>query len=315
MSDDTNGHIEISAAPEPVSDKPKNLWQKLCEVGLILGYIQKRGRHPTKHFAYMTSLDIRQAIREEIFSRNIWFDSGSKDSTHHFIEKPGKNGSYTVIITTQKQFYRFTNGDAPDEIIENEWFGYSEGGEAYSSYGCATGGQRHFLDSTFLLLSGEIDPEKFSAQMEVERQKIEEQEQSKKAKVNEKKSEAIMKVVSDTGKYPKPEELVEIDYKAQPKDESWRGIGLLAWPELEKRYPGKKVEDIQIKHLIHGQGFASKVYLRQEGFKSPACNQLADALANRLDWEVEAGNISRTPNPDGTFLYEVLPKHENPSSS
>jgi hypothetical protein len=299
--------LSFEATPDPDKDKVKNLFQKLSEIQLSIGYIQKRGEHI--RFRYTRAIDILKELRVEMASRNVVCGPSCIESVERDTGKKTKSGN-PIARTILKFTFEFINGDNPNDRYERDWYGYGEGDDHLAAYGAMTGAQRHFYEKFFHLLTDVTDPEKWSADQEA----LDAKERARES--HRASSRMTSTKVGGVGHTPTKEELEDSDPDnvhqpdpPKPLDESWRHFPVKMCQGLEQRYKGKCVGDIHLKHLIGAfKVFVSNVHNRVVGYDAPGHQQLANALVARVLWEIAQGNIIESVNLDGTYQHEIV-KH------
>jgi hypothetical protein len=300
--------LDFQATPDPESDKPKNLFQKLTDVQLAIGYIERRGRHPTKRFSFLQISDIRGALLSELASRHILCFPNGETSKQRDVVKESKSGQRTVTQTEVSATFEFVNGDNPSERHTCKWIGWAEGDDVYGSAGAMTHAQRHFYEAFFMLKSGDITVKQYTADEEAELAR------KRKEGTDRALKEFPGKKVGGPGYTPTKEDLRNSDPSKEPEpeplDESWRTMPLTMCKLNEHpSYKGKCVGDIPLPKLLQAKEvFVSNVNNRVQSYTSPGHNQLATAFVARLMWEVDQGNVKYVGIVDGKERYEIVDK-------
>ncbi len=308
MTNMAEDQMSFDPAPDPEGNKPKNLWQKLSEIQRTIGYIERRGRHPTKHFSFLQIADIRKELGELLAMYHVNFIPECIGAKQQDVEKESKHGTRFLTRTEASAIFKFSNGDNPTEEIICRWIGWAEGDDIYSSAGGMTHAQRHFFEAFFMLVTGDVTKKQWDVDDEAKLA-------IQRARGSERALGALpkTKIVGGPVLPPTKEELEDIDPRREPDpeppDESWRVWPLVMCPGLDKAYPGKTVSDIKLAHLIQANNaFVVNVINHKEGYSAPGHHQLANAMISRMGWEIEQGNIKQTTGSDKIPKYEILKK-------
>lgn len=311
MTDMSNDEISLDA---PVIDTKKNLYQKLADITLNLGYVQKKGVMEIQgtKISYLRAIDVLMEVRDELACRNIICVPAMEDSVD---TKVGETKSGTPIFrTVQKYTFTFIDGDNPIERLPCPFYGYAQGSGHLQAYGGATGAQRHFYAKFFNLLTDTDDPEQWHKDNPEWSADFEEQLVKVKA---EDSARIPGERIGGPGHIPTREELEDSATlplpERKPLSESWRGFPLTAWKKLSDAYPGKFVGSITLEHLLRAhEVFVANVNNRVPGFINPDQKLLANAFSDRIMWEVEQKTIREAPiGPDTKQKYEIVPRKKS----
>lgn len=309
MADDSEG--SLAPTPDPNAGKEKNLGQKMAEVQLTIGYIERRGRHPTKG-SFLKITDLRGPIGTELASRNINFCPSVKSVTQirDIIRKLSKGGER--ILTETQAIVEFTlrNADNPSEVEVCQWIGWAEGDDAYAASGAVTNAERRFWEHRLMLVTGEVTKKEWTRQEEAENAKIRDHE-SKQALERAKTSG--VKIVGNAPEPPTADDLADsdtskVEESPVPPDESWREMPLtMCALNQHSKYKGKTVGDITLEKLIEANRvFVTNVHNRIDGYTAPGHHQLANAFIDRIIWEIAQGNVTETVGSDGKYHHEIV---------
>lgn len=131
------------------------LVEKLREVALAIGHVEKRGRNDFHKYDYVQAEDVLRDVRTALLARKVIVLPGAlAGSVRHFTETGGKG-----FVTTVDLYYRFVDTETGAEV-EVSWTGAgADTGGDKGLYKAYTGGLKYALLSLFMIPTGD-DPEK-----------------------------------------------------------------------------------------------------------------------------------------------------------
>lgn len=160
---------EIGEAPVITEVKTLTLYEKLHEVALAIGNIEKNGKNTFANYDYVTEADVKRTLRKELLSRRIIvIPRVTPGSVNHLPATGGKGFVTTVEIIyqfidleaqelTAQQFQ--TNAQGPVSEISVPWTGAgSDIGGDKGLYKAFSGALKYLLLTMFLIPTGD-DPE------------------------------------------------------------------------------------------------------------------------------------------------------------
>jgi len=130
-----------------MSEAPKSLIRKLCEVGDELTWVQKRGKNEFHGYKYATEADLVLAIRKELYKRHVFLTGNLKSMKRESrTDDKGKHRS----ITDLEIEWTWHDGETGEMLVCN-FPGSGEDTGDKGTYKAITGSEKYLLLKTFLI--------------------------------------------------------------------------------------------------------------------------------------------------------------------
>jgi hypothetical protein len=150
-----------------MSDAPKTLVKKLCEVMAAVGYTQKTGWNEAQKYSYATEADIAEKMRTEFAKRNIFIFPSMVSHNRTRLERIKYDKPAVSYATDVVMRWTIVDGDSGEER-SCDIPGCSESPGDKGVYVAMTGSEKYLLMKGFLLPTGD-DPESDSNEPKEER--------------------------------------------------------------------------------------------------------------------------------------------------